>query len=166
VRAIVQNLKSFSRVNDGQLSYVDLNDCLESTISIAWNELKYKATLHRDYGQLPQVKCLPQQLNQVFLNMLVNAAHAIDKQGEITVTTRLEGSRVSVAIKDTGCGIPEENRSRIFEPFFTTKEVGKGTGLGLSISYDIIKKHNGTIEVESGVGTGTTFIITLPVEGG
>jgi two-component system, NtrC family, sensor kinase len=166
VRSIVQNLKSFSRVDDTNRSYVDINDCLESTVTIAWNELKYKATLTRDYGELPPVKCLPQQLNQVFLNMLVNAAHAIETQGEITVSTRSAGDQVLVSFRDTGCGIPEEIRSRIFEPFFTTKEVGKGTGLGLSISYDIIKKHNGSIEVESALGCGTTFTIRLPVDGG
>ncbi|HBA86755.1 MAG TPA: histidine kinase [Geobacter sp.] len=166
VRTIVQNLKSFSRVDDAQATYVDLNECLESTITIAWNELKYKTTLIRDYGELPPVKCLPQQLNQVFLNILVNAAHAIEKQGEVTVTTRCAGSEVTIAIHDTGGGIPDAIKSRIFEPFFTTKEVGKGTGLGLSISYDIIKKHNGSIEVESSPGEGTTFIIRLPIEGG
>ena len=165
VRNIVQNLKSFSRVDEAQECCVDLNECLESTITIAWNELKYKTTLNRDYGELPLVKCLPQQLNQVFLNILVNAAHAIETQGEVTVTTRQEGEQVSIAIHDTGCGIPAEIVSRIFEPFFTTKEVGKGTGLGLSISYDIIKKHNGTIEVASSAESGTTFTIRLPIEG-
>jgi len=165
VRTIVQNLKSFSRVDEARASCVDLNECLESTITIAWNELKYKTTLIRDYGELPDVKCLPQQLNQVFLNILVNAAHAIEKQGEVTVRTRRQGEEVAIAIHDTGSGIPEEIRSRIFEPFFTTKEVGKGTGLGLSISYDIIKKHGGTIEVESSADTGTTFTIRLPIEG-
>ncbi|QWV92982.1 PAS domain S-box protein [Geomonas oryzisoli] len=165
VRGIVQNLKSFSRVDDAQASYVDLNECLESTVTIAWNELKYKTTLVRDYGELPPVKCRPQQLNQVFLNMLVNAAHAIEKQGEITIRTRRDGDEVLIAFSDTGAGIPDEIKSRIFEPFFTTKEVGKGTGLGLSISYDIIKKHQGSIEVESSVGEGTTFTIRLPIEG-
>ena len=165
VRTIVQNLKSFSRVDEATASYANLNECLESTVAIAWNELKYKTTLNRDYGELPEVKCLPQQLNQVFLNILVNAAHAIEKQGEVTISTRREGDRVAIAISDTGSGIPEEIRSRIFEPFFTTKEVGKGTGLGLSISYDIIKKHNGTIEVESSPQSGTTFTIRLPIEG-
>ena len=111
------------------------------------------------------MKCLPQQVNQVFLNILVNAAHAIEKQGEVTITTRREGEEVTVAIHDTGSGIPEEIKTRIFEPFFTTKEVGKGTGLGLSISYDIIKKHKGSIEVESSAQTGTTFTIRLPIEG-
>jgi two-component system, NtrC family, sensor kinase len=165
VRVIVQNLKSFSRVDEARRSCVDLNECLDTTITIAWNELKYKATLNRDYGELPQVQCLPQQLNQVFLNLLVNAAHAIEKMGVITIRTRAEGGRVSIAIHDTGCGIPQEIRNRIFEPFFTTKAVGKGTGLGLSISYDIIKKHGGNIEVESGPECGTTFTVTLPVEG-
>jgi len=165
VRTIVQNLKSFSHADEAKASYVDLNDCLETTITIAWNELKYKTTLRRDYGELPPVLCLPQQLNQVFLNLLVNAAHAIETQGEISITTRGAGDRVTVAIHDTGCGIPQEIQHRVFEPFFTTKEVGKGTGLGLSISYDIIKKHGGSIEVESPPGSGTTFTITLPVEG-
>jgi two-component system, NtrC family, sensor kinase len=165
VRTIVQNLKSFSRVDEANYSYADLNECLESTVTIAWNELKYNTTLNRDYGELPRVKCLPQQLNQVFLNMMVNAAHAIGRQGEITLRTRQVQDLVTVAIHDTGCGIPEGIRNRIFEPFFTTKEVGKGTGLGLSISYDIIKKHGGTIEVESSADAGTTFTITLPVEG-
>ncbi|MBJ6802015.1 PAS domain S-box protein [Geomonas propionica] len=165
VRTIVQNLKSFSRIDDAQATCVDLNECLESTVTIAWNELKYKTTLVRDYGELPQVKCLPQQLNQVFLNLLVNAAHAIEKQGEITIRTRRAGDEVLIAFSDTGSGIPDEIKSRIFEPFFTTKEVGQGTGLGLSISYDIIKKHNGSIEVESSVGIGTTFTIRLPIEG-
>ena len=165
VRTIVQNLKSFSRVDEAQSSYVDLNECLDSTVSIAWNELKYNTTLNRDYGELPRVKCLPQQLNQVFLNILVNAAHAIEKRGEVTIRTRRENETVTLAIHDTGCGIPEGIRNRIFEPFFTTKEVGKGTGLGLSISYDIIKKHGGTIEVESSERGGSTFTIRLPIEG-
>ena len=165
VRTIVQNLKNFSRIDEAQATHVDLNECLESTVTIAWNELKYKATLNRDYGELPQVKCRPQQLNQVFLNMLVNAAHAIEKQGMVTIRTRQENDQVTVAIHDTGCGIPEGIRTRIFEPFFTTKEAGKGTGLGLSISYDIIKNHGGAIEVESSAADGTTFTIRLPIEG-
>uniref|UniRef100_C6DZA9 histidine kinase n=1 Tax=Geobacter sp. (strain M21) TaxID=443144 RepID=C6DZA9_GEOSM len=165
VRKIVQNLKTFSRVDDAETMYVDLNDCLESTVTIAWNELKYKTTLNRDYGELPPVKCFPHQLNQVFLNILVNAAHAIEVQGEVTITTRCLGETVKVTISDTGCGIPDEIKERIFEPFFTTKEVGKGTGLGLSISYDIVKKHGGSIEVKSTPGKGTTFSVVLPVEG-
>jgi two-component system NtrC family sensor kinase len=164
VKIIVQNLKSFSRVDEAESKLVDLHECLESTIMIAWNELKYKTKLIKEYGELPPVKCHPQQLNQVFLNMLVNAAHAIETQGEITIKTWAEEKHVCIAISDTGGGIPEEIRNRIFEPFFTTKEVGKGTGLGLSISYDIINKHNGTIEVASKLGEGTTFTIKLPIE--
>jgi two-component system NtrC family sensor kinase len=165
VRTIVQNLKNFSRLDQAQVTYANLNECLESSITIAWSELKYKTTLSRDYGELPVVNCLPQQLNQVFLNILLNAGQAIEAQGEITVKTRNEGEEIVISIHDNGCGIPEEICNRIFEPFFTTKEVGQGTGLGLSISYDIIKKHKGTIDVESSLQTGTTFTIRLPIEG-
>ncbi|PNU19938.1 hypothetical protein C2E25_09715 [Geothermobacter hydrogeniphilus] len=165
VKTIVQNLKSFSRVDQSEYSEADINECLESTINIVWNELKYKVTLERDLAELPRVKCYPQQLNQVFMNILVNAAQAIETKGEIVVQTAVEDASVVVRISDDGCGIPEENLTRIFEPFFTTKEVGKGTGLGMSISYEIIKKHGGDIEVDSRVGEGTTFRISLPLEG-
>ena len=166
VRRIVQDLKSFSRVDQAECALIDLNETLETTINIAWNEIKYVATLNREFGDIPHVKCYPQQLNQVFLNLLVNAAHAIgENQGIITVRTWHDGPDVLVSVTDTGCGIPEEIRQKIFEPFFTTKEVGKGTGLGLSISYDIIIKHGGDIVVESEAGIGTTFIVRLPVGG-
>ncbi len=165
VRKIVADLKSFSRVDEAEYKVAQINDCLESTLNIVWNELKYKATVHREYGELPPVKCYPQQLNQVFMNLLVNAAHAIEKQGEITVTSWEADGCVHVAVKDSGCGIPPEVQQRIFEPFFTTKDVGAGTGLGLSISYDIVKKHGGEIRVESEPGTGTTFTVRLPAVG-
>jgi signal transduction histidine kinase len=166
VRRIVQDLKSFSRMDQVETVLVDLNESLETTINIAWNELKYIADLHREFGDIPKVNCFPQQLNQVFLNLLVNAAHALgETHGEITVQTEQQGEQVLVKISDTGCGMHEEVQRRIFEPFFTTKEVGKGTGLGLSISYDIIKKHGGSIEVQSEVGRGTTFTVRLPIEG-
>ncbi len=164
VRSIVQNLKSFSRVDESECKPVDINDCLESTIKIVWNEVKYKATLVRDLETLPLIRCYPQQLNQVFMNLLVNASQAIETQGEIRVRTWHEGDSVYASVGDTGCGIPEEVLNRIFEPFFTTKEVGKGTGLGLSITYDIIKKHKGDIFVESRPGEGTTFTIRLPIQ--
>jgi len=164
VKKIVLDLKGFSRVDDAECKEVDLHECLESTINIAWNEIKYKATLRREYGDIPRVHCFPQQLNQVFMNLLVNAAHAIEEQGEITVSTGMVDDMVNVSIADTGCGIREEVRKRIFEPFFTTKEVGKGTGLGLSISYDIVKKHHGEIVVESEPGRGTTFHVRLPLK--
>ena len=164
VRRIVQDLKSFSRVDQIESAYINLNEALETTINVAWNEIKYVATINREFGDIPLIKCFPQQLNQVFLNLLVNAAHAMEgTQGSITVRTFSEGENVYVMIRDTGRGIPEDVMKRIFEPFFTTKEVGKGTGLGLSISYDIIKKHGGEITVESVVGAGTNFTVKLPV---
>ncbi|ABB33686.1 sensor histidine kinase, Cache_1, HAMP, PAS and PAS domain-containing [Geobacter metallireducens GS-15] len=162
VRKIVADLKSFSRVDEAEYKVVDLTECLDSTINIVWNELKYKATLKKEYGELPPLRCYPQQLNQVFMNLLVNAAHAIETQGEITVRTRSKEGWVSIAIEDNGCGIPDDVMARIFEPFFTTKEVGRGTGLGLSISYDIVKKHGGEITVTSEQGKGTTFVVRLP----
>ena len=166
VKKTVQNLKDFSRPGETNWQWADLHAGLDSTLNIVWNELKYKTTLHRDYGQLPQTRCYPQKLNQVFMNLLVNAAQAIEKQGEITIKTRLENGRIRIWISDTGCGIAQENLQKIFEPFFTTKEVGKGTGLGLSLAYGIIKEHHGRIEVESEVGKGTTFTVWLPIEQG
>jgi two-component system NtrC family sensor kinase len=163
VRTIVQNLKGFSRTDLAEMEPANINDCLERAISIAWNELKYKVTLERDFEELPTVSCYPQQLGQVFLNFLVNAAHSIDQHGEIKVSTRVEDGSVSISVSDTGCGIPAENMDRIFEPFFTTKEIGTGTGLGLAISYEIIQSHGGTIDVESQVGKGTTFTVRLPI---
>jgi two-component system NtrC family sensor kinase len=152
-------------MDSAEFSYADINEGLESTISIAWNELKYKATLTKAYGELPKVWCNQGQLNQVFLNILVNAAHAIMDQGEIRIETRTEDESVKIAFSDTGSGIDPDNLRRIFDPFFTTKAVGKGTGLGLAIAYDIIvNKHGGTIDVQSEIGKGTTFIITLSVK--
>jgi signal transduction histidine kinase len=163
VKKIVQDLKNFSRVDESEFKTADINAGLESTINIVWNELKYKTTLVKEYGDIPLTVCNPGQLNQVFMNMLVNAAHAIEKQGEIRIRTWFERGLINIAISDSGTGISQENQRRIFEPFFTTKEVGKGTGLGLSIAYDIVKKHNGMIKVNSEVGKGTTFTISIPV---
>ncbi|MBI2353747.1 MAG: PAS domain-containing protein [Deltaproteobacteria bacterium] len=163
VRKIVQDLKTFSRLDEAEFKRADINECLESTINIVWNEIKYKSILRKELGDLPPIKCYPQQLTQVFLNLLVNASHALDSQGEITLRSWSDAGFIHVSVADTGCGIPEETQRRIFEPFFTTKEVGKGTGLGLSISYDIVKKHNGDIKVQSTVGKGTTFTVRLPV---
>ncbi len=165
VRKIVADLKSFSRVDDAKFTPARINDCLDSTINIVWNELKYVADIDRQYGELPMVPCYPQQLNQVFMNLLINAAHAMTGRGMITVKTWHDDQNIFVAISDTGKGIPSEHLERIFEPFFTTKEVGKGTGLGLSICYDIIKKHNGEISVASTLGAGSTFTVRLPFSG-
>ncbi len=166
VRRIVQDLMSFSRADQVEPVLTNLNEALETAINFAGNEIRYIATIKREFGDIPEIKCFSQQLNQVFLNLLVNAAHAMtEKQdGTLTIRTRVEGDHVCVSIIDTGCGIPENIRQRIFEPFFTTKEVGKGTGLGLSISYEIIQKHGGDISVESELGKGTTFTVRLPVD--
>ena len=163
VQKIVQGLKSFARVDEAEYKYADMNECIESTINVVWNELKYKATLKKDYGNLPLTKCYPQQMNQVFMNLLINAGDAIEKQGEILIKTWDEDGSIWVGISDTGRGILKEDLNRIFEPFFTTKEVGKGTGLGLSITYEIVKNHHGEIGVESEVGKGTTFTVRIPI---
>ena len=163
VRKIVLNLKSFSRVDQADQKMADINECIESTVNIVWNELKYKAKVIKEYGELPHTLCYPQQLNQVFMNFLVNAAQAIEKQGEITIRSWLKDGFIHVSVRDTGSGIAAQNLHKLFEPFFTTKEVGKGTGLGLSIAYDIVKKHNGEILVESEVGKGSIFTVKIPV---
>ena len=163
VRSIVADLKSFSRVDESEYKQVDLNECLRSTINIAWNEIKYKATFRKELGEIPRTRCYPQQMIQVFMNLLVNAAHAIERQGVITVRSWEEDGYICISVADTGQGIPEANLNRIFEPFFTTKEVGEGTGLGLSITYDIVKKHNGEITVRSEPGKGTEFTVRIPV---
>jgi len=166
VKKIVADLKSFSRVDKSQKGSYSLIEGLETTLNIVWNELKYKCTVEKDYGEIPELYCIPNQLNQVFMNLLVNAGHAIqDDSGTITIATRADKQNIYISISDTGAGIPPENLKRIFEPFFTTKDVGKGTGLGLSMAYDIIKKHLGQIDVISEVGSGTKFTITLPLEG-
>ena len=165
INKIVRDLKDFAHPGEDDQKISDINKSLDSTLNIVWNELKYKAEITKNYGDLPLVKCYPQQLNQVFMNILVNAAQAIDDKGEIKISTGNEDEHVKITISDTGQGIPETNLSKIFDPFFTTKEVGKGTGLGLNVAYNIINKHNGTIEVESILGRGTTFSIRLPVNG-
>ena len=163
IKKIVLDLKDFAHPGEQKLEYADINKNLDSTLNVVWNELKYKATVTREYGDLPEVQCYPQQLNQVFVNLLVNAAQAIEKKGEIRIMTRVLDGQVEIRISDTGLGIPKENLPKIFDPFFTTKDVGKGTGLGLNVAYNIIKKHNGAMDVETEVGTGTTFIIRIPV---
>jgi signal transduction histidine kinase/PAS domain-containing protein len=164
VKVIVQNLKNFSRVDQAEDVRADINTCLDDTLNIAWNELKYKVTVQKEYGDLPLTRCKPQQLNQVFMNILVNAAQSIEKKGIILIKTWVEDTAIFVSIEDTGCGISQENLSRIFEPFFTTKAIGKGTGLGLSITYDIIKKHGGDMQVTSEVGKGSKLTIRLPIK--
>jgi signal transduction histidine kinase len=165
VTSIVKSLKDFSHVDTGDKRVeFDLNEGLESTLRIVWNELKYKAEVIREYGEIPKVSGLPQQINQVFMNLLVNAAQAIHDKGKIKIRTYKGNGWVNVEISDTGTGMSDEVKRRVFEPFFTTKPVGKGTGLGLSIVYGIMEKHHGKIEVESEVGKGTKFTVRLPLE--
>ncbi|MCK5226840.1 MAG: GHKL domain-containing protein, partial [Desulfobulbaceae bacterium] len=164
VKKIVRDLKGFSRVDQAERKFADIQECMETTLNIVWNELKYKTTIEKDYGEIEPIACYPQQLNQVFMNLLVNAAGAIEKEGTIFIKTWQDDAFIYTSIADTGRGISPEHLNRIFEPFFTTKEVGKGTGLGLSIVYDIItKNHGGDITVESEIGKGTTFTVKLPI---
>ncbi len=167
INEIVRSLRNFARLDEAERKRADLHEGLESTLTLVTHLLKNRITVHRDYGQLPQVLCYPNQLNQVFLNILVNAAQAIAGQGEITIRTRVApdqgpAASVSVEISDSGCGIAPENMKKIFDPGFTTKGVGVGTGLGLAICYRIVANHQGKIEVDSTAGKGTTFRIVLP----
>jgi len=163
VRDIVQSLKDFSHVGETEWQVADLHQGLDSTLNIVANELKFKATVDKQYGQIPPVLCLAPQINQVFMNLLVNAGQAIDKQGTITLRTGVDAGFVWVAVSDTGCGIPPDILTRIFDPFFTTKAVGSGTGLGLSLSYGIVNQHGGRIDVDSAPGRGSTFTVRLPL---
>jgi two-component system NtrC family sensor kinase len=172
IMRIVAGLKSFSRIDQGgEFELFDVNGGIESTLVVAWNEIKYVAEIKKSFGELPRIKARGGEINQVILNLLVNAAQAIESQkrgekGLITIETSLKGDRVLIAVSDDGPGIPEKIRTRVFDPFFTTKEPGKGTGLGLSISYDIVvTKHGGSLSVESEPGKGTSFIIALPIAG-
>ncbi|MBC7858807.1 MAG: PAS domain S-box protein [Burkholderiaceae bacterium] len=162
VKRIVQDLKDFSHVDESERQWANLETGLESTLNVVWNEIKYKATVVKEYGAIPQIECFPSQLNQVFMNLLINAVHAIEEQGRITLRTGHDEQYVWVEVADTGKGIKPEHLGRIFEPFFTTKPVGKGTGLGLSLSYGIVQKHGGHFEVSSEPGEGTVFKVLLP----
>ena len=173
VATIVQALKEFAHPDQKEKVAADLNQALLSTLSVARNEIKYVADVETDLGDLPLVLCQPGELNQVFLNLIVNAAHAIadvvrdtDTKGVIRVRTAREEDMALIAITDTGCGIPESHRAQIFDPFFTTKEVGRGTGQGLSIAHAVVvDKHGGSLTFETEVGRGTTFFIRLPIAG-
>jgi len=165
VRDIVQGLKDFSRVDQSQQwQRANIHHGLDSTLKVLHGEIKLKANVVREYGELPDIDCVLSQLNQVFMNLVLNAVHAMDgKLGTITIRTSATNTDVHAEFSDNGTGIAPENIARLFEPFFTTKPVGKGTGLGLSISYGIIQNHHGEIRVESQLGLGTTFHIRLPI---
>ena len=171
VAKIVRSMKEFAHPDSSEMTPVDLNAAIESTLTIAINEYKYVAEIETRFGDVPQVPCFAGEINQVILNIVVNAAHAIgdvvrntDTRGTITVETRCEGDFAMISISDTGTGIPEEVVERMFDPFFTTKEVGRGTGQGLAIARSVMEKHRGSITVETVMGSGTTFHLRLPIE--
>jgi two-component system NtrC family sensor kinase len=164
IRDVVQNLRLFSRLDEAEFKKVDLHEGIESTVRLLSQYYgPDRITLERDYSDLPPVDCYAGQLNQVWMNLLVNAAQATGREGRVRITTRLEHENVMVAISDTGGGIAPEHLKKIFDPFFTTKPVGEGTGLGLSITYGIVERHGGSITVESREGSGTTFTVSVPV---
>jgi two-component system, NtrC family, sensor kinase len=165
VKKIVQDLKDFSRVDQADWQEADLNAGIESTLNVVRHEVKYKAEVVIALTPLPAVLCLAAQLNQVFMNLIVNASHAIKERGTITLSSGTQDGWVWMQVDDTGCGMTEEVRRRIFEPFYTTKEVGKGTGLGLSLSFSIVQKHGGAIQVHSTPGVGSQFRVWVPVAG-
>jgi len=160
----VQDLKDFSHVDEADKQWANLERGLDSTLNVARNEIKYKADVVKEYAGIPDIECIPSQLNQVFMNLIVNAAQAIGERGTITVRTGVEQQHVWVEVCDTGCGIPKDHLARIFDPFYTTKPVGQGTGLGLSLSYGIVQHHHGSIEVTSEPGQGSRFRVTLPIQ--
>ena len=162
VKRIVQDLRDFSHVDETDKQWANLESGLDSTLNVVGSALKDKAEVVKEYGNIPEIECIPSQINQVFMNLLINAGQAIEEHGHITLRTGLDDENVWVEIQDTGNGIPPENLDRIFDPFFTTKPVGTGTGLGLSISYGIISRHGGRIEVRSEPGQGATFKVLLP----
>jgi signal transduction histidine kinase len=164
VTDIVRRLRTFARLDEAELMETDIHEGMEDTLTLVHNELKHTVTVQRDFGEIPRITCYPGRLNQVFVNLLINAKQAIEGKGTITIVTRLRGEKIHISFTDTGSGIPPDKIDRIFDPGFTTKGVGVGTGLGLSICYQLIQEdHRGEITVESEVGKGTTFTIILPI---
>lgn len=166
IKKIVITLRDFAHPGKESPELADINQNIDSTLNMIHNEIKYKAEVVKDYHDLPALYCYPRQLNQVFMNILINAVHAIETFGTISIATRHKDKNILVLISDTGVGIPQKNLRKIFDPFFTTKEVGKGTGLGLNLVYNIIRNHGGRIDVASTVGKGSQFLITLPLASG
>jgi signal transduction histidine kinase len=172
IRHIVHDLRDFSHHDTGERVLADVNQCLDSTATIVWPMMKQIVVLEKEYEHPQAIFCYPMQIKQVFMNLLVNAYQSIEacvgesgKRGKIWLRTRQRHDGVVVEVSDTGIGIPEAHIDRIFDPFFTTKKVGSGTGLGLSTSFNIVKRHGGTLTVESKVGEGTTFGVFLPADG-
>lgn len=164
IKKIVMDLRTFAREDKAEaMELVKIEEVIDSILSIVQNEIKYKAELSKEYGDTPLIKCSPQRLGQVFINLLVNASQAMEDRGKISIKTYRENGSVCIDVADTGKGISEEHLKKVFDPFFTTKPVGQGTGLGLSVSYEIIKKHGGEMKVQSRIGEGTTFTVMLPI---
>jgi signal transduction histidine kinase len=171
ITTIVRSMKEFAHPDQAEKTLADLNQAIRSTLVIAHNEYKFVAEIDAQFGELPLVECYLGEINQVVLNLLLNASHAISdvvkgagELGKITVRTRVDGDEVEISIADTGTGIPEKARDKVFDPFFTTKEVGRGTGQGLAIAHSVIvKKHGGTLRFDTESGKGTTFFIRLPI---
>jgi signal transduction histidine kinase len=164
IRKIIIDLQDFARPKKYEIKPANINDTLEKTLNVIWNEIKYKAEVIKNFGQLPKVECDSQRISQVFMNILVNAVQAIENTGKIMIDTFIENEYAVIQIRDTGKGIPPKYQSQIFDAFFTTKDPGKGTGLGLTIAYRIIQEHNGQITVESEEAKGTTFTVKLPIK--
>ena len=165
VLSIVRGLRNFARSDEEEMAASDVNDCLKSTLNLVNNELKYHCTVETNLADLPPVHCSTSKLGQVFMNILINASHAVSEKGYIRVSTRQKNDRVFIEIRDNGSGMSEETLKNIFQPFYTTKPKGQGTGLGLAISYGIVEEHGGLITVDSTEGAGTSFTIELPISG-
>lgn len=161
---IVKDLRTFSRLDEGELKWVNIHENIDSTLTLLNNLVRDRITINKNYGNIPEVECFPGKINQVFMNLITNAAQAISEHGEITISTQKDNNQILISVRDTGAGMNKETMTRIFEPFFTTKRIGKGTGLGLSISYSIIQDHHGSISVNSAPGNGSEFIIALPIK--
>ncbi len=164
VTNIVRRLRSFARLDEAEMKTVDIHEGLEDTLTLIHHEIKHDIKVIRNYGNIPEIACYPGQLNQVFLNLLMNARHAIKDKGEIKITTFQKDNKIHISFSDNGVGIGREHLKNIFDPGFTTKGVGVGTGLGLSICYKIIQAHRGEILVESEVGRGSTFTVVVPMD--
>ena len=163
VKDIVDGLKQFSRADAKEMQFIDVNSCIETTLKMVSNELKYHCNITTDFQSLPKVSVNVGQITQVLTNLLVNAGQAIESDGKINISTHLLKQHIAIAVKDNGKGIEEEHIKHLFDPFFTTKKEGEGTGLGLAISYGIVKEHGGEIRVKSVKGLGTAFTVLLPI---